>query len=110
MAISSLAAEIEEHNRNIVQGQTWGHLYPKRGEVYRGRMVLCFGQYGNMIVLNSEWEGLGCSPVLYEVEQDIFDAWEVEEGNAYVWVGSFSIGKNGKLAHTGELSLLSLEG
>lgn len=59
---------------------TWGHLYPKPGTKYPGKMLIAVGEYGDEMIVKSDFINLECSPQRHELEHSIFDKINFEPG------------------------------
>ena len=66
--------------KHEVMGDTWGHLYPEPGSKHRGTMVIAEGEYGDCVIISSDFPSLNGSPQRYELEHTIFDYFEMEPG------------------------------
>jgi len=61
-----------EHTTDAVMYDTWGHLYPEPGSKHDGEMLISIGQYGDEIVISSDFPKLNSNPQRYELERTIF--------------------------------------
>ena len=52
---------------------TWGHMYPEGGSKHDGYIVFAIGTYGNEIIIESTFHGIGSSPQRYELDHSIFN-------------------------------------
>lgn len=68
MSFASVLAEVEAQNRAVVRVETFGHLAPRKGEIYQGHIVFAVPEFdsGNPCIVSAEFEGLNDSPWLYE--------------------------------------------
>lgn len=57
-----LMAKIEADNRNIVNHDTFGHLYPTDKEVHKGKICAAHGDWGDIVLISESVEGIGDSP------------------------------------------------
>lgn len=85
---------VEARYRQEVLANTWGHLAPKRGLTYPGRVVFTFGVFDsgelNPTVIACDFEGLDDSPWFYEHLNDWLDQFAPgEAGRIYEWTGTF---------------------
>jgi hypothetical protein len=73
MSLAQIAAEINEHYRQEVYKETWGHLAPEKDVTYTFRIVYaveCYNSQG-IVVLKSEYDNdLDSSPWLFDAEND----------------------------------------
>ena len=69
-----------QSKKNNVMKDTWGHLYPQPGRKYRGTMLIAVGEYGDQIIVKSEFKDLECSPQRHTMENSVFDHTEFEVG------------------------------
>lgn len=89
-------APMEARNREIVMGNTWGHLAPKKNKTYRGRVVYAVGCFGsddlNPTAIVSEWGRLDSSPWFYDALAEFLSDAPPElrkAGCVYEWTGTF---------------------
>jgi hypothetical protein len=86
-----IPAEIEY--RNQIATDTWGHLAPKKGKTYPGRIVYAVGCFGddplNPLPIFCEFDGLDSSPWFYNALIDFISGQENEEGCIYEFKGTF---------------------
>jgi len=66
--------------QNDVMKDTWGHFYPVPGKKYTGTMLIAVGDYGDQVILKSEFQNLECSPQRYALEHSVFDHTDFDEG------------------------------
>lgn len=75
-------APAEAHYKAQVMQETWGHLAPKKGKTYTGRIVYTMGVYDggdiNPTIIVCDFPGLPDSPWFYEHLGDFIDSisWE----------------------------------
>lgn len=62
-----------QRKKHEVMSDTWGHLYPRPCWKYHGYLIVAIGDYGDEIIVKSEFTKLGSSPQRHEVEHSIFD-------------------------------------
>lgn len=86
-----IPAEIEY--RAQVMANTWGHLAPKKGKTYRGRIVYAVGCFGsdhlNPTAIVSEFEGLDESPWFFDALTEFIGEQGGEPGCVYECKGTF---------------------
>ena len=75
--------------RKQVMKETWGHLAPKKGQSYKGYIIYAYGGYGDIVLLDAEFENLSDSPWLYEAMQDFISRNSKGKG-LYIWKGCYS--------------------
>jgi hypothetical protein len=103
--------QIENHNRNIVMHQTWGHLGAEVGK-HPGSMLFTVGQYGDLTVINSSWkdaEGqeVPGSPWLYAVEHEFVGQHYKKEPGVYRVTGYYEMHKKGTGRICGKVTLIA---
>jgi hypothetical protein len=62
-----------QKKKHRVMSDTWGHLYPEPGTKHYGEMVIAIGEYGDCIIVTSDFPGLGGSPQRCALEHTIFN-------------------------------------
>lgn len=89
MGLADVHASIDAHNRDIVEAETWGHLGPIPGKLYRGSVTFACGSYaGSTAFLSIEFVAddgtqLDDNPWSFEdITRYIVD-WQCEEANGY---------------------------
>lgn len=91
--IHDVYAPIEERNREIVMENTWGHLAPKKGKRYTGRIVYAVGCFGsdphNPVALVCEFYGLDMSPWFFDAMSEFIASQNNESGRVYEFRGIF---------------------
>lgn len=75
--VTDAYGQSKKHN---VMADTWGHMYPEPGSKHYGEMTIARGEYGDLIIVKSDFPGLSSSPQRYEMEHTIFDRLELEPG------------------------------
>lgn len=70
----------QQSKKHQVMQDTWGHLYPKPGQKYYGEMLIAIGEYGDQVIVKSDFPGLDGSPQRFELERSIFDLYAFESG------------------------------
>ena len=97
MSMSEVFAEIDAHNKAIVMTNTWGHLYPEPKTTYTGSITFAIASYGgSMSIINSHWDNLEDSPMLYDTMLDVFN--QVQPLGSYgvwKWKGKLHCYSNG---------------
>ena len=96
-----------ERKKQEVMQDTWGHLAPEPGRSYKGRMLYAHGAYGDMVLLDAEFEDLNDSPWLWKAMQDFIG--EDETCGLYIWKGHFKLFHNGKYRFKGKMERLSFD-
>lgn len=85
--------QIEGVTKEIVMGQTWGHLAPKKNKKYYGSILFVLGNYGDNVIVDTEFKSLPDSPWLFDAIQNfIFEQkfeQKLERGGVYKFVGTF---------------------
>jgi len=80
-------------HRERVMFETWGHLAPKKGKTYKGRVVFAVGCFGsddlNPTAIVCEFEDLDSSPWFFDVLQDFLYENRGEAGCVYEFNGTF---------------------
>lgn len=71
-----------------VQEETWGHLKAKPGH-HRGYMVFACGEYGDLVSIASDFEGVSGSPWFFQSHQDFIAEHAPKRGKLYVFVGEY---------------------
>jgi hypothetical protein len=111
MSLASVAASIDAHNRRIVEHQTWGHLAPKPQTIYPGFILFTHGCYGDITVIQSEFEGLDDSPWYYRALHDYVGDFIVPPrqnttkmaGGIWRFDGTCRMFKNGRIKFSGKI-------
>lgn len=70
MSLADAFAPAEQHNRELVMHQTWGHLGPARGRHY-GSMLIAMSAYDGATIVNDEFPSLKNSPWQYSALHEI---------------------------------------
>lgn len=104
MGLQHAFADIDKINRAIVLNQTFGHLKPKRGEVYKGNIVYTLGCHGDITMIDWKFGDLPGSPWLHEHLTEFVGqhAMTVDEGTVWEFVGTYRTFKNGTHRFTGK--------
>jgi len=94
VSIADAFRPAENHYRQQVLAETWGHLAPRKNKKYKGRIVIAVGCYGNdhlnPTVLIAEFEDLDDSPWFFDALQEfIQDGIQFDSGQVIEWKGSF---------------------
>ena len=87
--MESAFASHEAQAREIVHQDTWGHMAPKKGHEYTGKIVFTHGEYGDITVIRTEFLSLGSSPWFYEDLHNFVGDQDTEEGEVYVFKGMY---------------------
>lgn len=69
-----------QRKKHDVMSDTWGHLYPEPGAKYYGEMTIAMGEYGDCVIVKSDFPGLESSPQRHELEHTVFDLYDLEPG------------------------------
>lgn len=85
-----------------VMAETWGHLAPTSDRRYDGYMIFACGAYGDIVLLQADFEDLPDSPWFYEDAQD-FIAGKTERGFLYRFVGTYEKFDNGEFNFDGRI-------
>lgn len=100
MSLQSVLQDIDDHNRDIVESATWGHLAPKDGVKYVGHMLFIRTQYGQYEVLSDELTDdqgkvLPSSPWLYDalhtLARGVSEQTRVDGGTLVCFMGSLTV-------------------
>lgn len=86
-----------------VMDDTWGHLKPKARTSYEGFILYAQGCYGDIICIESHFTGLASSPWLYEDLHEFMDDNGEEDGNIYLWRGTYCRGRSRGSKFVGQL-------
>lgn len=63
--------------KNDVMKDTWGHMYPEPKSKHTGFMILAIGEYGDEILIQTEFPTLPhSSPQRYHLEHTAFNLYE----------------------------------
>lgn len=79
-----------------VMDDTWGHLKPKARATYAGFILYTQGCYGDIVCIESDFVGLTSSPWLYEDIHDFIGDNDEEDGNIYLWRGTYCRSRGSK--------------
>ena len=69
-----------QRKKHEAMADTWGHMYPKPGSKWYGELTIAIGEYGDQIIVKSDFPGLDSSPQRFQVEHTIFDLYQLEPG------------------------------
>ncbi len=97
----------ENRKRRDVMQDTWGHLAPKKGRVYKGYMIFAHSSYGDIVLLDANFENLTDSPWLFEAMQD-FIGENSKDSGVYKWEGYYRKLNNGSCCFDGEIKRQAL--
>lgn len=78
--------EQEAKVRNVVDSQTWGHLFPKKGK-HRGYIVFAKTAYGQTELLDAVFEKTDSSPWLYDAINNLINDFDELDDGVYIWRG-----------------------
>ncbi len=80
---------MEGSKKHKAMQDTWGHLYPEPGKTYYGEMLIAVGEYGDLIIVKSDFPGLEYSPQRFELAHSIFNLHRFDEGIHRIKCGMF---------------------
>lgn len=84
---------IDADNRSGVLSDTWGHLHPERDRWYEGYMIFTYGAWGDLVLIDADWEDLSDSPWLnddmHEYWHELVDDKALERGHVYRFDGVY---------------------
>src|SRR5687768_11205030 len=80
---------VEHANYVAVQEATWGHLAPEKGRTYTGSMLFTQSEYGDIVVIRANFEGLDDSPWLFEALNNFAADHAIDPGAIYLFRGTF---------------------
>lgn len=106
MSFVDVGTPIERASKDIVLTQTWGHLAPKYNKAYTGVITFCRSAYGDVIVIDDEFDGMGCSPWFYQHSQEFAGITTDKLGiGTYMFTGTYRMLRKGaaKAVFTGEV-------
>lgn len=66
--------------KHRIMQDTWGHMYPEPGCKYPGSITAAIGEYGDMVIIATDFPNLQSSPQRFALERTIFDYLDLEEG------------------------------
>lgn len=78
-----------------VMGETWGHLAPKPRQSYRGSILFCHSEYGDLVPIRCDFRDLPDSPWFFQDLIDFIVASKTEPGGIYEFDGTYTKRKNG---------------
>jgi len=108
MSLADAFAPVEARYRAQVMAATWGHLYPKPGHRYKGKIMFVIASYGgDNCILAADWGTLPDSPDLYDTMMQVFDKPQIKSRSknaifgevrrdVFEWEGELICYKNGK--------------
>jgi len=103
MSLKSVLQVVENHNYNFVTNQTFGHLAPEHRKVYDGFIVFTYGEYGDIVVIKSDFKGLPDSPWFFDNMLDFVNKKAKKQGTVYKFVGTYMMFKNGRGRFSGKV-------
>jgi hypothetical protein len=108
MSLEEAFAPIEQVNRAIVINNTWGHLAPIPQQKYNGSILFCYGEYGDVTPIKTDFKNLPNSPWFFEdMNEFISDKCnELSYGNVYKFIGTYIKFKNGNYRFSGKINQL----
>ena len=97
MSLKDAFILVDQINREIINSNTWGHLYPEPGRKYTGQITVAIGCYHHeTIVLDDTFENLPNSPWQYDdLQEFISQATSNFETGIYRFKGWYKKFKNG---------------
>jgi hypothetical protein len=88
--MSAALAPVELANKQAIQKATWGHLAPRRNKRYQGHIVFSISAFGDMVVIDADFEDLPDSPWLFDaVHNFVFEDESLVHGAIYRFDGTF---------------------
>lgn len=81
-----------------VQQGTWGHLKAKPGH-HRGYMVFACGEYGDIVSIVSDFDGVSGSPWFFQAHNDFIGDHALERGKLYIFRGEYRRKKGDDCGH-----------
>ncbi len=97
-----------ERKKQDVMQDTFGHLAPKKGQSYKGTMIYAHGEYGDIVLLASDFKKLDSSPWLFDAMQEYLGEHCEEEG-VYKWKGQFTKIHDGTYCFGGKIERLDFK-
>lgn len=87
--------------RNHILADTWGHLDAEIDRVYTGWIVYTHGCYGDLTIINWEFEDLPDNPWIYEEIQAFIADMENDACTIYRFIGTYVREKDGNALFDG---------
>jgi hypothetical protein len=81
--------EIEQDYREKAVESIFGHLAPEEHKTYQGFILFCKTDWGRVVPIQSEFDGLGDSPWFYDVLMEYIEKNAKECGKIYRFNGAF---------------------
>src|SRR5271170_7763857 len=94
MSMESIFAEADAIHRARVIEATFGHLNPKCGVRTKGFIIFARSCYRGSVVVQSEFEGVQSSPVMYDLDHSVLGR-DLDDGHVYRYDGELIRYKNG---------------
>ena len=69
-----------QRKKHEAMKDTWEHMYPEPSSKWYGEIIIAIGEYGNQIIIKSDFPALGSSPQRYEIEHSIFNRYDLKSG------------------------------
>lgn len=69
MGLKDITPKIVANSKRYVQHQTWGHLFPKKGKVFIGKLRVAESDYGDYVILKDD-SNVDSSPWWYSSLND----------------------------------------
>lgn len=104
-------APVDAVNREIVYRDTWRHLAPEPRRTYRGYIVYAYGAWGDIVPVDSEFDGLSSSPWFFE-DMNNYICEQITETTAvgiYRFDGTYTRFKNGSCRFSGKIRTIALD-
>jgi hypothetical protein len=108
MSLADAFAPAEARYKAEVMANTWGHLYPEPRKKYPGYVIFAHGAFGDMVVIQNEFDDLPDSPWFFEDLRALVMKYETEAGKIYKFDGYYMKYKNGNHAFCGRTMEVNL--
>lgn len=66
--------------KHAAMEDTWGYFYPEPGTKWYGEITIAHGDYGDLIIVKTDFPGLDCSPQRHAIETTVLDMFDTEPG------------------------------
>jgi len=120
MSYAEVFAPIEAVYKERVMRDTWGHLAPKRGEIYNGWILFGTNAFGSMNaqLLDAEWvcpsEKMKSNPWIYEDINEYLlskmgNKSKFKEGCVYLFTGTYRLYSNGAHSFGGKFKHIKIK-
>jgi hypothetical protein len=95
MSLADAFAPAEDKYKAEVMAETWGHLAPKMGKVYKGSIIFAYGEYGDITPIKCEFADLDDSPWFFDdMVEFIWQKAKNKQGKVLKFVGIYKKLKN----------------